>query len=123
MKKKSTSSQSPQLNRISPLSDFFKQESSSGILIVIASILGLLVANGPWSKNYFQILETKLSLSISTFSFDMDLIHIVNDGLMTIFFFVVGLEIKRELSEGHLSSIKKAALPFFAASGEWQFLH
>jgi NhaA family Na+:H+ antiporter len=117
LKKKSTSSQSPQSNRISPLSDFFKQESSSGILIVIASILGLLVANGPWSKNYFQILETKLSLSISTFSFDMDLIHIVNDGLMTIFFFVVGLEIKRELSEGHLSSIKKAALPFFAAIG------
>lgn len=117
LKNKSISNQSIELNRISPLSDFFKQESASGILIVVAAILGLIVANGPWSKNYFQILETKLSLSISTFSFQMDLIHIVNDGLMTIFFFVVGLEIKRELSSGHLSSIKKAALPFFAAIG------
>ena len=117
MKNKSVSNQPIELNRISPLSDFFKQESASGILIVVASILGLIVANGPWSKNYFQILETKLSLSISTFSFEMDLLHIVNDGLMTVFFFVVGLEIKRELSAGHLSSIKKAALPFFAAIG------
>lgn len=117
LKNKSNSAQFIVSNQISPLSDFFKRESASGILIVAASIFGLLVANGPWSKNYFQILETKFSLSISTFSFEMDLIHIVNDGLMTIFFFVVGLEIKRELSAGHLSSIKKAALPFFAAIG------
>ena len=116
-KKNINSSQNSNLNRISPLSDFFKQESASGILIVLASILGLLVANGPWSKEYFQILKTKFSLSISSFSFEMDLSHIVNDGLMTIFFFVVGLEIKRELSAGHLSSIKQAALPFFAAIG------
>lgn len=117
LKNKSNSAQVIVSNQISPLSDFFKRESASGILIVAASIFGLLVANGPWSKNYFQILETNFSLSISTFSFEMDLIHIVNDGLMTIFFFVVGLEIKRELSAGHLSSIKKAALPFFAAIG------
>jgi NhaA family Na+:H+ antiporter len=117
LKNKSKPSQPIQLNRISPLSDFFKQESASGILIVAASVLGLLVANGPWGKNYFQILETKFSFSISTFSFEMDLIHIINDGLMTLFFFIVGLEIKRELSAGHLSSIKKAGLPFIAAIG------
>ena len=111
------SSQSTKLNRISPLADFFKQESASGKLIVLASLVGLLVANSPWGKSYFEILESTFSFSLSAFSFEMDLIHFVNDGLMTIFFFVVGLEIKRELVEGHLSTLKNAALPFFAAIG------
>ena len=111
------SSQSTKLNRISPLADFFKQESASGKLIVLASLAGLLVANSPWGKSYFEILESTFSFSLSAFSFEMDLIHFVNDGLMTIFFFVVGLEIKRELVEGHLSTLKNAALPFFAAIG------
>ena len=111
------SSQSTKLNRISPLADFFKQESASGKLIVLASLVGLLVANSPWGKNYFEILESTFSFSLSAFSFEMNLIHFVNDGLMTIFFFVVGLEIKRELVEGHLSTLKNAALPFFAAIG------
>ena len=111
------SSQSTKLNRISPLADFFKQESASGKLIVLASLVGLLVANSPWGKSYFEILESTFSFSLSAFSFEMNLIHFVNDGLMTIFFFVVGLEIKRELVEGHLSTLKNAALPFFAAIG------
>ena len=111
------SSQSTNLNRISPLADFFKQESASGKIIVLASLLGLIVANSPSGKSYFQILESKFSISLSAFSFEMDLIHFINDGLMTIFFFVVGLEIKRELAEGHLSTLKNAALPFFAALG------
>jgi NhaA family Na+:H+ antiporter len=114
---KTYSSQSTKLNRISPLADFFKQESASGKIIVFASLLGLIIANSPWGKNYFEILESKFSLSLSIFSFEMDLIHFINDGLMTIFFFVVGLEIKRELAEGHLSTLKNAALPFFAALG------
>ena len=111
------SSQSTKLNRISPLADFFKQESASGKLIVLASLVGLLIANSPWGKSYFEILESTFSFSVSAFSFEMNLIHFVNDGLMTIFFFVVGLEIKRELVEGHLSTLKNAALPFFAAIG------
>ena len=111
------SSQSTKLNRISPLADFFKQESASGKLIVLASLVGLLIANSPWGKSYFEILESTFSFSLSAFSFEMNLIHFINDGLMTIFFFVVGLEIKRELVEGHLSTLKNAALPFFAAIG------
>ena len=111
------SSQSTKLNRISPLADFFKQESASGKLIVLASLVGLIIANSPWGKSYFEILESTFSFSLSAFSFEMDLLHFVNDGLMTIFFFVVGLEIKRELVEGHLSTLKNAALPFFAAIG------
>ena len=111
------SSQSTKLNRISPLADFFKQESASGKLIVLASLVGLLVANSPWGKSYFEILESTFSFALSAFSFEINLIHFINDGLMTIFFFVVGLEIKRELVEGHLSTLKNAALPFFAAIG------
>jgi NhaA family Na+:H+ antiporter len=105
------------VSRISPFADFFKRESSSGILIVFASILGLIIANSPLSKNYFEILKSKLSFDLGFFAFEMDVSHLINDGLMTIFFLVVGLEIKRELSSGHLSNIKSALLPLLAAIG------
>jgi NhaA family Na+:H+ antiporter len=105
------------VSRISPFADFFKQESSSGILIVLASILGLIIANSPFGKNYFEILKTKLSFDLGFFDFEMDVSHLVNDGLMAIFFLVVGLEIKRELTSGHLSNLKSALLPLLAAIG------
>ena len=105
------------VSRISPFADFFKRESSSGILIVFASILGLIIANSPLSKNYFEILKSKISFDLGFFVFEMDVSHLINDGLMTIFFLVVGLEIKRELSSGHLSNIKSALLPLLAAIG------
>jgi NhaA family Na+:H+ antiporter len=105
------------VSRISPFADFFKQESSSGILIVVASILGLIIANSPFGKNYFEILKTKLSFDLGFFDFEMDVSHLVNDGLMAIFFLVVGLEIKRELTSGHLSNLKSALLPLLAAIG------
>jgi NhaA family Na+:H+ antiporter len=105
------------VSKISPFADFFKQESSSGILIVVASILGLIIANSPFGKNYFEILKTKLSFDLGFFDFEMDVSHLVNDGLMAIFFLVVGLEIKRELTSGHLSNLKSALLPLLAAIG------
>jgi len=105
------------VSRISPFADFFKQESSSGILIVVASILGLIIANSPFGKNYFEILKTKLSFDLGFFDFEIDVSHLVNDGLMAIFFLVVGLEIKRELTSGHLSNLKSALLPLLAAIG------
>jgi NhaA family Na+:H+ antiporter len=105
------------VSKISPFADFFKQESSSGILIVIASIFGLVIANSPFGKNYFEILKSKLSFDLGFFAFEMDVSHLINDGLMTIFFLVVGLEIKRELTSGHLSSLKSALLPLLAAIG------
>ena len=117
MKKNSKLSFKNKVNKISPLADFFKNESASGIFIIGAALAGLIVANSPLSNNYFEILKAQFSFSISTFTFKMDLNHLINDGLMTIFFFVVGLEIKRELSSGHLSSFRKASLPFFAAIG------
>ncbi len=103
--------------RISPLRDFLNRESTSGLLIAIASILGLLVANSPFSDNYFSTLDFHLTVGAGWYLLDLSVLKVINYLFMTIFFFVVGLEIKRELTSGHLASFKKAMLPFVAAIG------
>lgn len=103
--------------RISPLRDFLNRESSGGLLILLASTLGLIVANSPLSEEYFSILDFHLSLGTDWYLIDLSILKVINYLLMSIFFFVVGLEIKRELTSGHLASIKKAMLPFVAALG------
>ena len=85
------------------------------LLAAAAAALGL--ANSPWSDGYFDFWHTELSLDIHVFALAEDIEHLVNDGLMALFFFVVGLEIKRELLHGELSSFRKAALPVVAAIG------
>jgi len=104
-------------NRISPLRDFLNRESTGGLLILIASTLGLIVANSPLSEQYFSILDFHLSLGADWYLIDLSILKVINYLLMSIFFFVVGLEIKRELTSGHLASFKKAMLPFVAAIG------
>lgn len=104
-------------NRISPLRDFLNRESTGGLLILLASALGLLVANSPFSESYFSILDFHLAVGADWYLIDLSILKIINYLLMSIFFFVVGLEIKRELTTGHLASIKKAMLPFVAALG------
>ena len=106
-----------QLSVISPLGDFVKRESFGGLLIMFSAVLGLLFANTGLRDVYRSFLETSFSIQISTFVLSMDLGHVINDGLMTIFFFLVGLEIKRELAHGHLSSIRKAIPSAIAALG------
>ena len=103
--------------RISPLRDFLNRESTSGLLIVAASALGLLIANSPFSDYYFSTLDFHLSIGADWYLLDLSILKVINYLLMSIFFFVVGLEIKRELTTGHLASIKKAMLPFVAALG------
>ena len=103
--------------RISPLRDFLNRESTSGLLIVAASALGLLIANSPLSDHYFSILDFHLSIGAGWYLLDLSILKVINYLLMSIFFFVVGLEIKRELTTGHLASLKKAMLPFVAALG------
>lgn len=103
--------------RISPLRDFLNRESAGGLLILIASTLGLIVANSPISEQYFSILDFHLSLGADWYLIDLSILKVINYLLMSIFFFVVGLEIKRELTSGHLASFKKAMLPFVAAIG------
>jgi NhaA family Na+:H+ antiporter len=87
------------------------------LFLVLAAALGLAVANSPLSDRYFDLLAITLKIEIGFFLLSLSVLKIINYGLMTIFFFVVGLEIKRELVAGHLSSVKKAAMPFLAAVG------
>ncbi len=105
------------VRRIAPFRDFLKRESSSGIILLIAALLGLIAANSPISENYYRFLEIDFTIDFAGIFLEMTVLKLINYGLMTIFFFVVGLEIKREISSGHLSKLKQAAAPFFAAIG------
>lgn len=103
--------------RISPLRDFLQRESTGGLLILAASALGLITANSPLADQYFSALDTRLSIGADWYLIDLTVLKVINYLLMSIFFFVVGLEIKREITSGHLASFKKAMLPFVAAIG------
>lgn len=106
------------MNRvIAPLRDFLHRESSSGTLILIASALGLLAANSGLADNYFAFLDLKFQIGPSSLELEFTILKSINYLLMSLFFFVVGLEIKRELTSGHLASFKAAAAPLFAAIG------
>jgi NhaA family Na+:H+ antiporter len=103
--------------KISPLREFLDKESSSGALLIAAAALGLIIANSPISDRYFNFLALGFTVESGIFYLQLTVLKIINYGLMTIFFVVVGLEIKRELVSGHLASVKKAAMPFIAALG------
>ena len=104
-------------SRISPLRDFLGRESTSGLLVLVAAALGLITANSPLFDRYFSVLDFHIAVGSGWSLIDLSVLKIINYLLMSIFFFVVGLEIKRELTSGHLASLKKAMLPFVAALG------
>ena len=104
-------------SRISPLRDFLRRESTGGLLILTASTLGLITANSPLANSYFSFLDTRISFGADWYLLDLTILKVINYFLMSIFFFVVGLEIKREMTSGHLASLKKAMLPLVAAIG------
>ena len=108
-------------SRISPLRDFLGRESTSGLLVLVAAALGLITANSPLSDRYFSVLDFNITVGSEWYLIDFSILKIINYLLMSIFFFVVGLEIKRELTSGHLASVKKAMLPFLAALGGMAF--
>lgn len=108
-------------SRISPLRDFLGRESTSGLLVLVAAALGLITANSPLSDRYFSVLDFNITVGSEWYLIDLSILKIINYLLMSIFFFVVGLEIKRELTSGHLASVKKAMLPFLAALGGMAF--
>ncbi len=100
-----------------PFKWFFKLEAASGLVLLIAAILALLISNSHLSELYFQILEKYLFIGINEFGLKLSVHHWINDALMAIFFFFVTLEIKREFIQGELSNIKQALLPIIAAVG------
>lgn len=102
---------------IAPLRDFLHRETSSGILILLASAVGLVIANSQISDRYFSLLDWQFQIGAAELALKFTVLKFINYVLMTLFFFVVGLEIKRELTSGHLASLKRAVMPFIAAIG------
>jgi NhaA family Na+:H+ antiporter len=99
------------------IKNFFSREEKSGILLLIFATLALIVVNSPLQSIYFDVKYTSIPINIGDFSFTKSVSHWVNDGLMAIFFFVIGLELKREILEGELSSFDRMVLPAIAAVG------
>lgn len=102
---------------IRPFVRFSQIEASSGIVLLIAAVVALIWANSGWSETYFSLLEQHMTIEFFGFHLDESVLHLINDGLMTVFFFVVGLEIKREMVHGDLRDPRAAALPVLAALG------
>ena len=100
-----------------PLERFLRIEAASGVLLLVCAAIALGWASSRWADDYVALWDTPFGLRIGTFTFERSLAWVVNDGLMVVFFFVVGLEIKRELHHGELSTWRRAALPFAAALG------
>lgn len=96
---------------------FLKTEASGGLVLLMAAVTALFWANSPWADSYADLWNTEFKADFGLVSFEEDLRHVLNDGLMTLFFFLVGLEIKRELVAGELSEPRQALLPAVAAIG------
>ena len=100
-----------------PVQAFLSAESAGGMLLLVATVVALAWANSPWGEGYQHFWHAKAGISAGAFSHSMSLEHWVNDGLMVIFFLLVGLEIKREILIGELASVRRATLPAVAAIG------
>lgn len=102
---------------LTPIQKFINLESFSGILLFFVTILAMVWANSPYADSYQALWETKVGFGSADFGIEKALILWINDGLMAIFFFLIGLEIKREILVGELNTIRKATFPIFAAMG------
>ena len=104
-----------------PFVAFINSEASSGIVLIFATLIALAWANSPWSETYVTTWQTQIGFRFGDFLLEKSLSHWINDGLMAVFFFLVGLEIKRECMVGELASLRKASLPIVAAIGGMVF--
>ncbi|MFZ5641314.1 MAG: Na+/H+ antiporter NhaA [Bacillota bacterium] len=102
---------------VRPFEEFFAHEAAGGIVLIVNTILALLWVNSPFAHSYEEILSHPVTIGLGDFSLTEPIHLWINDGLMAIFFFVVGMEIKREILVGELNSLKKSALPVAAAFG------
>jgi len=109
-------------NKIStPFEHFIHGQTTTGIVLMIMTVVALILANTPLTESYAHFFHTKVDLTIGSWTLSNNIHHWINDGLMAIFFFVIGLEIKREILVGELSNIKVAILPILAAIGGMVF--
>jgi NhaA family Na+:H+ antiporter len=102
---------------LAPVRKFMSLPTAGGFVLIFCTVIALIWANSPWQESYFAFWHQSISISIGNFKLEHSLGHWINDGLMVIFFFVVGLELKKEILVGELSSPKKALLPLIAAGG------
>ena len=100
-----------------PFKEFFKLESASGLVLLFSAAIALVISNSEYANIYFETLNKYVSLGVSSFKLKLSVLHWINDVLMTIFFFLVSLEIKREIVQGELSNPKQALLPIIGAVG------
>ena len=110
-------SETPIAHLLGPMQTFINRSASSGIVLILATLLALLLANSGLADSYTSLLGSSISISVGPFTLEENLLHWINDGLMAIFFFLVGLEIKREVTAGELSNLRAAMLPIVAAVG------
>lgn len=106
---------------LKPVEGFIHAESTAGILLLFSALAAIIWSNSPWSESYLHLWEHELSINIGGYGISNTIHHWINDGLMAMFFFVVGLELKREVIAGELSDIRKAMLPLAAAVGGMLF--
>jgi len=102
---------------LSPLEDFIHRQTTSGILLMLCAVVALYLANSQWSEAYHHFLQLPFTIGIPGFELSKSIHHWINDGLMAMFFFVIGLELKREILVGELADPKQAILPIVAAIG------
>ena len=103
---------------INPVNAFISKSSTGGVVLIISAVVAIFMANSPWAHWYHQLWEYKISFGLNdTFHLNKSLHHWINDGLMAVFFFVIGLELKREIVAGELSNPKNAILPIVAGVG------
>ena len=102
---------------LTPLEEFIHRQTTSGVLLMLCALMALYLANSPWNEAYHHLLELPFTIGVEGFQLSKSLHHWINDGLMALFFFVVGLELKREILVGELADIKQAMLPIIAAIG------
>ena len=108
---------SPLTRIVLPFQEFLHKEATGGILLIAAAVIALIWANSSWADAYKDFFHMRISIGAGSFALSKTLTHWINDGLMALFFFVIGLEIKREVLAGELSSLRLAALPAAAAAG------
>ena len=102
---------------LTPLEEFIHRQTTSGVLLMLCAIVALYIANSQWSEAYHHLLEMPFTIGMPGFQLSKSLHHWINDGLMALFFFVIGLELKREILVGELANPKQAILPIIAAIG------
>jgi len=102
---------------LTPLDEFIHRQTTSGVLLMLCAALALYIANGPWHDTYVEFLQTKFTIGLPDFQLSKSIHHWINDGLMALFFFVIGLELKREILVGELADPKQAIFPIVAAIG------